>query len=170
MGKAPTHYNAEYKRLEESLRKAQAETKASEERFRNIIHKNADGIIIIDRNSMLRFINPAGERIFDRQAEELQGTSFGFPVVSGETTELTVIRRDGNTVFVEMRVVDTEWEGESVYLASMRDITRRKRAEEQLLHDAFHNALTGLPNRALLMDRLGRAFERMKRSNDFSSP
>ncbi|MBG0778226.1 MAG: EAL domain-containing protein [Desulfovibrionaceae bacterium] len=35
------------------------------------------------------------------------------------------------------------------------DVTERKRAEEQLLHDAFHDGLTGLPNRALLLDRLG---------------
>jgi diguanylate cyclase (GGDEF)-like protein len=36
----------------------------------------------------------------------------------------------------------------------MTDVTQRKRTEEQLLHDAFHDALTGLPNRALFMDRL----------------
>ena len=46
---------------------------------------------------------------------------------------------------------------------SQTDITARKKAEEQLLHDAFHDALTNLPNRALFMDRLGRAMERFSR-------
>lgn len=49
---------------------------------------------------------------------------------------------------------------------SLTDVTDRKRAEEQLLHDAFHDVLTGLPNRALFMDRLGRAVERAKRRED----
>jgi diguanylate cyclase (GGDEF)-like protein/PAS domain S-box-containing protein len=50
---------------------------------------------------------------------------------------------------------------------SISDITDRKEAEERLLHDAFHDALTGLPNRALFFDRLSQTIERSKRSKDF---
>jgi diguanylate cyclase (GGDEF)-like protein/PAS domain S-box-containing protein len=46
---------------------------------------------------------------------------------------------------------------------SQADITARKAAEERLLHDAFHDPLTGLPNRALFMDRLGMAIAHSKR-------
>ena len=45
----------------------------------------------------------------------------------------------------------------------IQDITHRKRAEEQLIHDAFHDALTGLPNRALFMDHLQQSVERARR-------
>jgi PAS domain S-box-containing protein len=47
---------------------------------------------------------------------------------------------------------------------SQSDVTERKLAEEQLLHDAFHDALTGLPNRSLFLDRLGRTLERAHRN------
>jgi diguanylate cyclase (GGDEF)-like protein len=48
----------------------------------------------------------------------------------------------------------------------IQDITDRKRAEEQLLHDAFHDALTGLPNRALFMDHVKMAIQRSRRSGN----
>lgn len=50
---------------------------------------------------------------------------------------------------------------------SQTDITARKNAEEQLLHDAFHDLLTGLPNRALFLDRLERAIEYSRRYDNF---
>lgn len=46
------------------------------------------------------------------------------------------------------------------------DVTERRRFEQQLLHDAFHDALTGLPNRALFLDRLGSALARLQRRPD----
>ena len=49
---------------------------------------------------------------------------------------------------------------------SLTDVTMRKSAEERLLHDALHDALTGLPNRALFLDRLGVAIARTRRRPD----
>src|SRR6185503_12164803 len=47
------------------------------------------------------------------------------------TTEIDVIRPAGEAVAVELRVVETDWEGESACLVSLRDVTDRKRAEEK---------------------------------------
>ena len=58
-------------------------------------------------------------------------------------------------------------EGQASRLAgSLSDISQRKRAEEQLIHDALHDALTTLPNRALFMDRLDLALKRFERNEE----
>lgn len=63
--------------------------------------------------------------------------------------------------------VSLNGDGSSRMAGSQSDINDRKRAEEQLLHDAFHDALTGLPNRALFFDRLQRSVQRAKRHKEY---
>lgn len=106
--------------------------------LRGIIERLPDGIVIVDREGNMRFANPAAERLFDRSAEELVGTAFGFPLLAGETTEIEIVQRGGGAVVhAELRVVDTDWEDEPVELVSLRDITDRKEAEERALQLGF---------------------------------
>ena len=100
--------------------------------LRAIIERLPDGIVIVDAHGTIRFANPAVERLFGRNAEDLVGTSFGFPVVVGETTEIDIVQRGGgNVVYAELRVVDAEWEDEQVQIVALRDITDRKQAQER---------------------------------------
>ena len=57
---------------------------------------------------------------------------FGFPSVEGETTEIHIMRSNGGITTAEMRVVKVTWGEENAYLASLRDISERKQAEEKL--------------------------------------
>lgn len=50
---------------------------------------------------------------------------------------------------------------------TLTDVTRRRSSEDRLRHDAFHDTLTGLPNRALFTDRLGRSLSRARRHEDY---
>ena len=104
----------------------------SQQRFESLIEKNADAIIVISIDGFVRFINRAAESLLGLQFKDLVDQSFGFPVVVGESTELEVMTKDGDTRTVEMRVVETEWQGEKANLASLRDITARKQLEAQL--------------------------------------
>ena len=116
----------------ENRRLAQKALHMSEMNFRNMINNNADGIIIFDQNSIVRFMNPASENIFGIRAEQLVGQTFDHLVTPGKPIELDLISGDGNSATAEMRVMETEWEGEKTYLASLRDITERKLMQQEL--------------------------------------
>src|SRR5215218_5312756 len=104
----------------------------SEQRhLRVIVERMADGIVIADRQGTIRFANPAAEHLFGRPADDLVGEQFGFPIVREDTSAIEVVRPGDGVVHAELRVVDIDWEGEPSFLISLRDVTDRKRAEEQ---------------------------------------
>ena len=80
-------------------------------------------------------------------------------------SEYRILHQDGTYRWMLSRgLAVRDSQGKAYRIAGCQtDVTGRKLAESQLLHDAFHDALTGLPNRALFMDRLGHAVERVKR-------
>src|SRR6266478_2021981 len=84
------------------------------------------------------------------------------------------VRRDGQLVYLEVHQRPVEMDGQRLISGAVIDVTARVRAEsterEKLLHDAFHDALTGLPNRALFLDRLEHrlALEKRRHQTSFS--
>ncbi len=78
-------------------------------------------------------------------------------------------RADNTYAYVYNRgYVVRESSGKAIrMIGAIVDISDRKQVEEQLLHDAFHDLVTGLPNRALFIDRLGRSIGRAKRRSDY---
>lgn len=121
----------ELRELEQLLARRTTELEACELRFRNVIARQSDAIVIARPDGIVLFVNASAELLFQRDSKELVGTSLGFPVVAGDTTEIDILRGAGDRTVAEMRVVETEWEGASAYLLSLRDITDRKRAEEE---------------------------------------
>ena len=83
--------------------------------------------------------------------------------------EKRFIAKDGRIVDTLLKVlVVRDDEGNSLYFNNqVVDITERKSMEKQLIHDALHDALTGLPNRTLFMDRLQQQLKRSKRQDNY---
>src|SRR6185312_3934613 len=100
----------------------------SEARFRDVIERNADAIVVVDDDGVIRFANDVAAAMFGRPRELLVGAPFGYPLAAGET-ELDLVR-DGEPRIAEMRVVASDWDGEHASIASLRDITERKVAEQ----------------------------------------
>jgi diguanylate cyclase (GGDEF)-like protein/PAS domain S-box-containing protein len=85
-------------------------------------------------------------------------------------SEHRILHRDGTYRWMLVRGMAVRNADAIAYrmAGSQTDITARKNAEEQLVHDAFHDLLTGLPNRALFLDRLDRTIEYHQRNSEFS--
>jgi putative nucleotidyltransferase with HDIG domain len=123
------------KQLSKEIETRQKTEKAlymSEANFRNMINNNADGILILDENSFVKFMNPAAETIFGTKAAHFLGRPFEHLIIPGKPTELDITIGDGKSMVVEMRVMETEWKKKKAYLASLRDITNRKRMQQRL--------------------------------------
>jgi PAS domain S-box-containing protein len=114
------------------LEKRKNQVRESELRFRRIIEKNVDGILILSHEGQIKFINPAGEKILGKAWGELSNHLFDRELHLSESVELHVVWKEEETRFVEIRGKEIEWEGKRAYLASIRDITERKQLEKSL--------------------------------------
>ena len=104
-------------------------------------------------------VHPEDKEPLDRTIREALREGRGFDAV------YRLIRPGGEVRFVseQAELLSIEADGLARMFGTVHDITERKALEDQLTHQAFHDELTGLPNRALLSDRLGHALVRSER-------
>ncbi len=96
--------------------------------FQRVLDATPDAILVVNDAGVMLYVNQSAVDLFGRSREDLQGESLGFSVADNVPAEIHIARPDGERV-CEMRVVRMEWSDERAYLASVRDITERKRAE-----------------------------------------
>ncbi len=145
------------KTIEEALRDSQ-------ENFHNVVQKNRTGILLVDEQGDILFANPAVESLLGRSSQELVGSQFGIPAVGGKT-EMNILRPGHHQGVAEMTMSETLWQGRTAYLLMLHDITEHKENEARIKHLAYHDNLTGLPNRALFAGRFNQAILRARRNN-----
>ncbi len=159
------------------------ELRRSEERFRSLVQNASDIITVVDLEGTIVYESPSVHRILGYDYEGLVGTpildmmhpddkqaSITFFLEAAKTGEVTapvrwrVRHADGSWRYVETiykNLADDPNVGGM--LLTTRDVTDRKDLEDQLAHRAFHDALTGLPNRSLFTDRVSHALARRVR-------
>jgi diguanylate cyclase (GGDEF)-like protein/PAS domain S-box-containing protein len=155
-----------------------------EELFQIVTENAADMIALVDVKGHRLYNSPAYKRVLGYSAAELGETSAFDQIHPDDRFKVLEAAREArNTGFgrkLEYRIrhKDGTWrclesiagtirdqKGEVAKLVIVnRDITERKKAEQQAEHNSFHDGLTGLPNRRLFLDRLQRLFERSRRS------
>ena len=168
-------------------RAAERGLRESEERYRRIFQESRDAIYVTGVDGRFEEVNQAFVELFGYSREELlaRDTSVLYASPADRQRfrdeiaragfvrdyEMRLLRRDGGPIDVLLsasvrRAPDGTLLG---YQGIFHDITERKRAAEQLAYGTLHDALTGLPNRALLVDRLEHAAERVRRGDFLSA-
>jgi diguanylate cyclase (GGDEF)-like protein/PAS domain S-box-containing protein len=162
-----------------SLEKGRADLRESEQRFRALVHHASDVFTVIGADAVIRYQSPAIKQVLGYPTEDIIGRSFLDLVepddqdIAGQLFERSRMRSGVPTVGeVRMRPLG---DGQAPRRFEMTatdllddptvrglvlnysDITERAQYEERLSQQAFHDALTGLPNRALFQDRLEHA-------------
>ncbi|HWG19917.1 MAG TPA: EAL domain-containing protein [Terracidiphilus sp.] len=141
--------------------------------------------VAIVHGSHVLYTNPAFTAMFGYSAEEVSGGDLRDLLVpetrlhehamlqklvddQGRAAAETVrLNRDGELVDVALKMAPLKVSGDKAgYVLTFRDIGERKEVEAKLQHDAMHDVLTGLPNRALFTDRLKLALNRLERRRD----
>ena len=155
--------------------------------FQLISENAADMIALVDSDGRRLYNSPAYQTVLGYSPEELRATSSieqihpdDRPRVlkaaerarlsgQGERVEYRIRHKDGSWRTLESTacaIRNAKGQTDKLVIVN-RDITERKRAEEMLVHNAFHDGLTNLPNRALFLDRLQHALTLSKKHSNY---
>ncbi len=162
---------------------AELALRESEERTQALLLHAVDVVCIIDPGGFVRYASPAVERVLGYTPEEFrelhpfdlvhpedlgawleQWQAIAGKVDARFTFEVRAMHRDGAYRWTELNLRDLRHDPRiEGFVIHFYDVSSRRAAQEALLHQTLHDGLTNLPNRALLLDRLGHAFDRAVR-------
>ncbi|HEY8118978.1 MAG TPA: EAL domain-containing protein [Methylophilaceae bacterium] len=166
--------------------------RVSEAQLRAVIDGALDAIVTVNETGHLIEFNPAAERIFGFRRDQVIGRPLveviippalraahtkghqlfvqtGKKHIFDQRLELTAVRSDGSEFPVELTITSLREKGLPLVTGFIRDITDRKKAEEEIRNLAFFDALTSLPNRRLLLDRLQQALVTSARTQSYGA-
>lgn len=153
--------------------------------FERVFENALEGITITDATGRIVSVNPAFSAITGFAAEEVVDQNprilksdrhdgdfyakmWGQIAKTGQWTgEIWNRRKSGEPYpeWLSISAIKDDQGNLANYVAVFHDITEMKRKEDQILHQANHDALTGLPNRSLLVDRMSQAIAHAQRAN-----
>ena len=169
----------------ESVRRADdLRQRQSDAHFRGLIRNASDIILVVDRNGLITYAAPSLGRALGRPVDSVLGKPLSGLLHEDDVAaalavlqELTAQRRNSRAVADwRLRRADGQYLSFEVLsnnllhdpsvagiVLTMRDVSERRALEQELTHQAFHDGLTGLPNRVLFLNRTEQALDRAAR-------
>ena len=168
--------------LEARVIERTTELRASEQRFQALVQHSSEVVILVGSNANVEYVSESMTRVFGYSEAHLLGRPLtqildpdpgirlreGLAEVSERPygvleLELTLRHRDGHHCTVQFTITNL-LDNPSVggLVLNTRDVSERRQLEDQLVHQAFHDSLTSLANRALFKDRVDHALQRTK--------
>ena len=174
--KLPLHWRDELGQMASVFNTMLEDLRANETRIRAVTENVFDAIITVDEQGVIESANSAVKKIFDYDVEELVGRNVSILMpepyrhehdryiqkylitgrgrVMNNRIEVIGQRKDGSTFPMELALSEMKIGKQRYFNAVARDITESKRQTAALEYQALHDALTELPNRTLLSDRI----------------
>lgn len=171
--------------LDALVQQQELEQRRSEARLQQLARHASDAVVVVDAVGTIRYQTPSVVRVLGYLAVDLDGESVDRIVhpddaghlrhfldallasshESVRTIEVQVLRADDSIIVAEVIGVNLLDNPDVRGLVlTMRDVTGRRTLQDQLRHQAFHDSLTGLANRALFADRVEHALQRVRRT------
>lgn len=135
-------------------RRADAALKESEGRWRSLMETQTIGIVVVDQNFDICYLNKAAEVIFGQGAHQLIGAPFGFPVTVNDVADIEILRPGRGIAHAEMRAVPVQVGGVEQHLLLIQDVSAYRRAEGDLRK--LFQAIEQSPSSVVITDIQGR--------------
>lgn len=167
------------------------ELRDSESYIHAVLDNANEGIVVIDEAGLIVSFNRAAEKIFGYAAHEIIKQNFNLLVSAenlelsgkyhtyidisenesffGKTREVVGLRKDFSAFPLELKTSHIRIQSKLLFISTARDITERKDTEQRISHMANHDALTKLPNRSLLQDRIQQTLAHNRRHNQMAA-
>lgn len=167
-------------------KRGDAALRESEYKMRTLLDSMSEGLIQVDKYKIIEFVNDRFCEMTEYDRKELLGSNMSDLLIFDDEEKDSFNRVNDNNLKGDTRQYELKLKkksGESLYvivgdapvfnaereiigtMGVFTDITERKQIEEQMVHDAFHDALTGLANRKLFMEHLRMSLHKIKRES-----
>ncbi|MEZ5673401.1 MAG: PAS domain S-box protein, partial [Thiotrichaceae bacterium] len=123
----------------------------------HLIEKPADSLIVMDKQGSMHYVDTISDMVLGQQAKSLINLIFNLPLEDEGTTEYFATN---NTLVAEVRTVETDWEGETFYFASLRNITDKHNEIIKYEHDVrYRTAIEAMDTGLVIVDANGVVLE-----------